>query len=412
MPTARQTAFDVLQRWEESSAYAEDLIAQHAESGQLSSADRGFTNALVLGVLRNLSLLDHWIDTMRGRGKLDRDVRDALRLGLFQILCMRVPDHAAVNETVGLVRKHARPIVNAILRRATREHASLLEGIDSLPVEIRYSTPDFLIDKWAVQFGREATRSLCEWNNRPADIIIRANQLQPEAATIIAAAEDTEAIPGAANFYRVASVPLDWIERGLAYVQDPATAIAPTLLAPQPGQRVLDACAAPGGKTALLAEMMQNRGTIVATDRAEKRCLTLRDNLQRMGVEIAEIATADWGSEETAEFAPFDAILLDVPCSNTGVLRRRVDVRWRLYEKFTEHIRQRQLAILTATAPLLRPGGALVYSTCSIEPEENGALVAEFLAAHPGFVLEATADSLPQRDDQDGAYAAKLRRSA
>ena len=412
MPTARQTSFDILQRWVESSAYAEDLIAQYADSGQLTSADRGFTNALVLGVLRNLTLLDHWIDTMRGRGKLDRDVRNALRLGLFQILCMRVPDYAAVNETVGLVRKHARPIVNAILRRATREQASLLEGIESLPVEIRYSTPDFLIDKWAAQFGQAATQTLCEWNNQPADIIIRANQLQPEATAIIAAAEDTEAIPGSADFYRVASVPLDWIERGLAYVQDPATAIAPALLAPQPGQRVLDACAAPGGKTALLAELMQNQGTIVATDRSEKRCVTLRDNLQRMGVGIAEIATADWGSEEAAEFEPFDAILLDVPCSNTGVLRRRVDVRWRLYEKFTEHVRERQLAILEATAPLLKPGGALVYSTCSIEPEENGELIAEFLAKHPDFVFEASADSLPQRDGQDGAFAAKLRRQA
>lgn len=409
MPTARQTSFEILQRWEETSIYAEEIIAQRADGGRLSPADRGFTNALVLGVLRNLNLLDHWIDSMRSRGKIDRDVRNALRLGLFQILCMRVPDHAAVNETVGLVRKHARPIVNAILRRATREQESLIAEIDSLPTEIRFSIPDFLVDKWHGQFGREATTALSRWNNQPADIIIRANQLHAGAEAIISASDDTEAIPGAEHFYKVAHVPLDWIEQGIAYVQDPATALAPTLLAPEPGQRILDACAAPGGKTALLAEMMENRGTIVATDKVEKRCETMRENLQRMKVAIADIAIADWG-KGTPEFEAFDGILLDVPCSNTGVLRRRVDVRWRLYEGFTAHACKQQYAILEATALLVKPGGVIVYSTCSIEPEENGELVAKFLEENPTFTLEASVDSLPHRDQRDGAYAAKLRR--
>ena len=409
MANARQTSFEILQRWEESSTYAEELIAQQSESRRLSPADRGFTNALVLGVLRNLSLLDHWIDAMRGRGKLNSDARNALRLGLFQIVCMRVPDHAAVNESVSLVRKHARPVVNAILRRATRERDSLEAEIDSLPPETRFSMPDFLIEKWQGQFGQEATMALCEWSDRPAEIIIRVNRLIPDAITTIEASEDTEPIPGAANFFRVPSVPLEWIERGFAYVQDPATAIAPALLSPSPGQRVLDACAAPGGKTALMAEMMGNQGCIVATDRSSRRCKTLGENLQRMGVSIAEVATADWG-KHAADLEPFDAILLDVPCSNTGVLRRRVDVRWRLYENFTKHMCQQQRAILDSTAPLVKPGGALVYSTCSIEPEENSELVTAFLADHPEFQLEEIADSLPHRDSQDGAFAARLRR--
>ncbi|MFT4547639.1 MAG: 16S rRNA (cytosine967-C5)-methyltransferase [Verrucomicrobiales bacterium] len=409
MISARKTAFEVLQRWEDSSTYAEELIAQKADGGKLSPADRGFTNALVLGVLRNLSLLDHWIDTMRSRGKIDRDVRQALRLGLFQILCMRVPDHAAVNETVGLVRKHARPIVNAILRRAAREQEPLLAEVESLPAEIRFSIPDFLIDKWRAQFGREATDTLCKWSNQPAEIIIRANLLHPEAAETIAASDAAEAIPGADHFYKVEQVPIDWIAQGLVYVQDPATALAPKLLAPQPGQRILDACAAPGGKTALLAELMGNQGTIVATDRAEKRCKILRENLQRMKVEIADVAVADWGPD-APDFEPFDGILLDVPCSNTGVLRRRVDVRWRLYEGFTKHACKQQLAILEATAPLVKPGGVIVYSTCSIEPEENAELIDQFLQAHPDFKLEEQATSLPHHDSCDGAFAARLRK--
>ncbi len=379
------------------------------KTGGYRRADRGFTNALVLGVLRNLSLLDHWIDTMRGRGKLNADVRSALRIGLFQILCMRVPDHAAVNESVQLVRKHARPIVNAILRRATRERESLQAEIDALPAEIRFSMPDFLIAKWEAQFGRTATVELCEWGNRPAEIIIRANLLNPDALETIAASEDAKSIPGASNFFRVQQIPTDWLERGLAYVQDPATAIAPMLLDPAPGQRILDACAAPGGKTALLAELMGNRGCIIATDRSQKRCQTLSENLQRLGVSIAEVAVTDWGTE-TADLPLFDAILLDVPCSNTGVLRRRVDVRWRLYQNFTDHVCQQQRSILEATSKLVKPGGVLVYSTCSIEAEENSELVASFLTDHPEFQLESSADSLPHRDSKDGAYAAKLRR--
>ena len=204
-------------------------------------------------------------------------------------------------------------------------------------------------------------------------------------------------------------LPFDWIDRGIAYVQDPATMLAPKLLDPKPGQRVLDACAAPGGKSALLAELMNNEGELIATDRSEKRCETLRENLQRLGVTIADVASANWGSD-SPELEPFDAILLDVPCSNTGVLRRRVDVRWRLYEGFTDHLCKQQLAILESCAPLLKPGGNLVYSTCSIEPEENSDLVAGFLAAHPEYKLDSSAEALPHRDSTDGAYAARITR--
>ena len=416
MPTARQTAFEILQRWGETSVYAEELIAQYSERGGLAVTDRGFVNALVLGVLRNLTLLDHWVDEMRGRGKLKDDARDALRLGLFQILCMRVPDHAAVNETVSLVKKHARPVVNAILRRATRERDSLIDSVESLPADTRFSMPEFLIDKWQEQFGEDATLTLCEWSNQPAEITIRANGLHEGAQQIIEASSETQPVEGAAGFYRVTHVPIEWIEAGIAYVQDPATALAPRLLDPQPGQRILDACAAPGGKTALLAEMMGNQGVIVAIDRVEKRCETIRGNLERMLVSNAEVVVADWGGESPTaesqfEAESFDGILLDVPCSNTGVLRRRVDVRWRLYDGFGKHMRKQQRMILEATAPLVKAGGAIVYSTCSIEPEENAELVGEFLESHPEFTLEETVESLPHRDQQDGAYAARLRRS-
>ena len=215
MATARQISFEILRRWEESSAFAEDLISQQVERAKLSQADRGLTNALVLGVLRNLGLLDHWIDQLRGRGKLKDDVRNALRLGLFQVLCMRVPDHAAVNESVGLVRQHARGIVNAILRRAVREQEELRAAVEALPEDVRYSLPDFLLDKWRAQFGAAATTQLCEWSNAPAEIVIRANGLKAEAERTIAGSSDAVAIDGRPGFFKVPAIPFDWLDEGL-----------------------------------------------------------------------------------------------------------------------------------------------------------------------------------------------------
>ncbi|MBA3650359.1 MAG: methyltransferase domain-containing protein, partial [Chthoniobacterales bacterium] len=180
---------------------------------------------------------------------------------------------------------------------------------------------------------------------------------------------------------------------------------------------VLDACAAPGGKAACLAEMMQNQGTLIAADQDETRLRRLRDNFERLGVVQARTVRCDWTDPESvqaANFAPesFDKILLDVPCTNTGVMRRRVDVRWRLRPEDFARMPRQQGAILEAVAPLLRPGGALVYSTCSLEPEENEQLIAAFLRARPEFRLTKSAQTLPFRDTVDGAFAAECRRFA
>jgi len=208
---------------------------------------------------------------------------------------------------------------------------------------------------------------------------------------------------------RTRQVPFLWIAKGLCYVQDPSTLMACELLSPQPGETVLDACAAPGGKTSYLAEMMQNKGRIAACDSSRPRLERLRDNLHRLGVSIAEQQRVDWLSRPLPfEEATFDKILLDAPCSNTGVIRRRVDVRWRLRPLDFEEMPRKQRRIFDSVLPLLKRGGTIVYSTCSLEPEENELFAKRVAEEIPGITLVETKRCNPCETGTDGAFAAKF----
>ena len=403
-PNLRKLCLLALEQWEETSAYAENIVTDLTRRHSLSPSDRGFLNTVTLGIVRNFFLLDHWIDSMR-KGKLSPDNRRILRIGLYQILMMRVPDHAAVNETVNLSRGSVRGVINAVLRRTIREKDELLAGIPLLDPEDRFSIPDFIFARWKENYGQELAEKICALNNEPAPVYIRENKLKPGQLG------ETTPVPGHPGFHEVETLPIAALEAGSAYVQDPATATAPTLLAPQPGEFVLDACAAPGGKTALMAQMMGNKGEIIATDLSPSRCERLSENLDCLGVTCAKTVTWDW--EKPAESAPwgdqkFDRILLDVPCSNTGVIRRRVDVKCRLEENFVPHFQESQIKLVENCLPFLAPGGALVYSTCSMEPEENQEVVAALLKRHPNLTLNEEKQLLPARDGFDGAYCALL----
>jgi 16S rRNA (cytosine967-C5)-methyltransferase len=207
-------------------------------------------------------------------------------------------------------------------------------------------------------------------------------------------------------------LPTGAVRQGHCYIQDPSTAIACQLLNPRAGEKILDACAAPGGKTGYIAQLMENRGTIVACDRDPERLQILKENMARLEVGIVHIFAHDWTRghlpAEIASIAPFDRILLDAPCSNTGVMRRRVDVRWRLQPADFARMQRRQREILRALIPLLGPNGVLVYSTCSLEPEENEQVVHEILDVSPALRAAQEEASLPFRDGYDGAFAAKL----
>jgi 16S rRNA (cytosine967-C5)-methyltransferase len=323
---------------------------------------------------------------------------------------MRTPPHAAVNESVNLA-EHARGLVNAILRRAVREQGELEAALAAAGPGVAWSHPDFLVERWEAQFGREATLALLEWNNTPAEVFVRANTLKVTRGELLRSAPAAEAGGAHPLALRVRHIPASWLAEGLCYVQDPSTLLACDLLAPQAGELVLDACAAPGGKTTYLAALMRNEGRLVACDLYESRVLRLRENLRRLGVRNARTLVHDcMTAEPPAGVAEFDRILVDAPCSNTGVIRRRVDVRWRLTDEDFVRMPAQQLALLRRAAALLRPGGTLVYSTCSLEPEENEQLVERALAEIPGLRFLESRRTLPFADAIDGAYAAKLTR--
>jgi 16S rRNA (cytosine967-C5)-methyltransferase len=397
----------VLEEWERGRGHIDALLHATLAASALDARDRAFATELVLGILRSLTELDFVADALCDR-KLNHATRRVLWLGLHQILHLRVAPHAAVSETVSLAGC-ARGLVNAVLRRATRELDEIRRAIADAPEDVRFSHPEFLIERWSAHFGEDATRQLCEWNNSPAPVYVRVNTLLTSPDQLPDRDANAEVTPLHPLALKVDRLPQDWIGRGLCYVQDPSTLSACDLLAPQPGHRVLDACAAPGGKTSYLAALMENTGTIVATDSDPARLERLRENLARLDVGNVKILLHDWERRKAGRAdASFDCILVDAPCTNSGVLRRRVDARWRLREEDFSEMPARQLAIVRNVVPLLKPGGALVYSTCSIEPEENELLVEKILAAHPVLKLGETRRSLPFRDGMDGAFAARF----
>jgi 16S rRNA (cytosine967-C5)-methyltransferase len=412
--SARRVALKALHAWRKEKRFADSIVSEFLAQSDLRDSDRAFAFELFYGLLRNLTLLDFWIGCLR-RSHIDNDLRDVLRLGLYQLFLLKTAQHAAVHETVELVPQRHRPIVNGVLRSATRCQSELLTRADAQPLFVRTSHPRFLVERWVKHFGLKQAEKLCKWNNLPAPIYGRINQLVIDRQEFLRLYPESRLLPSCPDFVEFGVKPTTAISRGHCYIQDPSTAIACQTLHPDPGESVLDACAAPGGKTAYIAQLMKNRGIIVACDRDPERLQIVEENIARLGVKIVHAVDHDWSRVQTpakiASLAPFDRILIDAPCSNTGVMRRRVDVRWRLQTGDFSRMQQRQLEMLRAIIPLLKPGGTLVYSTCSLEPEENEQVVREGLTSTPVLRLDEEKSSLPFRDGFDGAFAAKFIRA-
>jgi 16S rRNA (cytosine967-C5)-methyltransferase len=395
---------------------------------------RSFVMELVYGVIRWQRALQR----LRARFAKHRPappVEAALLVGLYQMLFMDdVQEFAAVHETVeaakSLAGASSARFVNAVLRRVQAEgRQAIHDWLSRLAPPIRWSHPNLLWDRWVARFGAEGAARLCEWNNGRADVTLRVNRARigfDEYRKALAAG-NIASVPHPADAGRFLTLPrgfavsqLPGYSEGWFYIQDPSTALAADLLAAQPGERVLDACAAPGGKTALLAEALGGNGTLVALDAERVRAARLSRNLRRLGWDAVKVAQGDIARPESARQAleslgeadMFDAVLLDVPCTNTGVFRRRPDAKWRFTLRRLEGARFRQRAILCGAATLIKPGGRVVYSTCSLEPEENEEQVQEFLKAHPEFECLDMRRLFPPDSRTDGAFAALLRRRA
>jgi 16S rRNA (cytosine967-C5)-methyltransferase len=412
--SARRIALNALRTWRKEKQFADSIVSESLATSNLAEPDRGFAFELFYGALRNLTLLDFWIGCLRA-SKLEVDLRDVVRLGLYQLFLLQISPHAAVHETVELVPKRQRSIVNGMLRAAIRRQTELLARADGEPVFVRASHPQFLVERWHQHFGARHTSELCKWNNLPAPIYGRINQLRIGYEEFVRLYPDSRPLTGKPEFVEFDALPTGAVRQGHCYIQDPSTAISCQILSPRPGEKILDACAAPGGKTGYIAQLMANRGTIVACDRDPKRLQILKENTARLGVGAVQTFSHDWTSgrvpAQIASIAPFDRILLDAPCSNTGVMRRRVDVRWRLQPADFTRMQQRQLEMLRALIPLLAANGVLVYSTCSLEPEENEQVVRRILEGSPTLRLIEEKCSRPFRDGFDGAFVAKIIRN-
>jgi len=423
----REIAARVLLQRDRGADYVEHLI--EAELPSLAPGDRALCQELTYGVVRWQRTLD-WLIARKTAGRTQKAaLQTLLRLGLYQMFWLdRIPDHAVVNETVALARQLGygpqSGFINAMLRGRARERdetKKLLEEIKTAQPGLGYSHPDWLCERWQKRWGPEKLRQLLDWNNTAPKLFARLNTLRTDAAKLL---EQWRREGIEYDFVR-----RDWFEenlvfelkshpslatlpslnQGLFYVQDPSTLLAVHELDPQPGETVLDLCASPGGKTTYIAQLVQNRGRIVAEDLNRIRLELLRENCARLGVACAEYAS-HIGIAVPELTAQADRVLVDVPCSNTGVMRRRVDLRWRIRPEEIERLRSTQLELLHDAAVQTKPGGVLIYSTCSLEPEENGVAVKEFLASHPDFDLDRQRELLPFSDGVDGAFVATLRR--
>lgn len=407
-PSVRHMAWKCLLRWSQGGIFAETLVARAAAEHKLGHADRSLLQAIVYDTLRNLSWLDHIRKTLRP-GQLEEKMRWLVLMGLCQLFVLRQAEHAAVSETVRLAPQRVRGVVNGMLRNAARRMAEFDAAREQLPLPVRYSTPSWLVRRWIAEFGEAETQAILEWNTLTPPVYARINPVNPPAE-IPEAWEALESLPG---WYRLhGPLPLEALKAGQLYVTDPSTRYCVQLLAPRAGEKVLDTCAAPGGKSAAMLAATGGNLHLLATDVEEFRLKPLRENLLRAGGKDVQVARHDWSQPCPAEWAgAFDAVLLDVPCSNSGVLQRRVDARWRLSAEEMTRLAALQTSILEQACVAVRPGGRLVYSTCSIDREEDRAVVDAFLAAHPEFSLAGEYLALPHREQADGAYAALLLRS-
>jgi 16S rRNA (cytosine967-C5)-methyltransferase len=432
---ARLASFEILLRVEDG-AYASILLA--SREIELKPLDRSLCHELVIGVLRRQLWLDRLIEHYANRkvAELDTAVRIVLRLGLYQLRFLsRVPASAAVNESVNLVHvarlRSAASFVNAVLRRATREPeadpaSNITDPIERLSVTT--SHPGWLIERWTSAFGAEEAEAFARANNDPAPVVFRivnkrssgnvCERLREAGAELV----PSKVARGAWRVNGAGTLLAELAAGGQVYLQDEASQLVAEVLDAKPGQRVLDLCAAPGSKATQIADLMQDSGAIVAADLHEHRLRTVVSSARLQGLASIHCVALDGLRPPLFLESSFDRVLVDAPCSGTGTLRRNPEIRWRISPADIEDLSGRQRQLLSNAARVVKPGGRLVYSTCSVEPDENEAVVKTFLDNNHKFgISELALDSSlttssgavrtwPHRQGTDGFFICAFER--
>lgn len=441
---AREIALDVLNRVEQHKSYSNLELKHVLERGELRAPDAGLVTELVYGTIqRRLTLDEVLAHFVRGK-KVQLWVRNLLRLSLYQIRYLdRIPARAAVHEAVEIAKRRGHQgiasMVNGVLRNVLRQPdvwERLPEGNAARRLAVEESHPEWLVRRWIETYGEAETRAICASNNRPPRASVRVNTLKLTRDELLERLREEypDAAPSPLSPHGILfpgghAAGTRWFREGYFTVQDESSMLVAPALAVQPGMRVLDACAAPGGKTTHLAELMQNRGEIVASDVHPHKRELIAENADRLGISIITPITSDALELPDRGLGAFDRILLDAPCSGFGVIRRKPDLKWNKTPADVEAIADLQYRLLERVAGMLAPGGLLVYSTCTIEPEENQSVVRRFVAEHPEFALDETlaqdlptaarerldgragyVQVLPHHFDSDGFFIARLKR--
>ena len=378
---------------------------------KLDNRERQQANEYVQGILRKKSYLDFLISKSSSVEieKMDAFFKNILRLGIYDLLFMDgTPDYAAINESVEIAKtkisSRSGDLANAILRKIQRDMANLPKPDMKNRTELiatTFSHPEWMVERWTKRFGEREAFQLMTANNKRPEYFLRVNCLRTSPDTFKLRMdkagieyEESEWLPGYFKISTLSEVRAKgWFEKGLCYVQDIAAGFAPTILDPVAGESVYDICAAPGTKTLLLAELMENQGSILALDINPERIHKIAENAERGGAEIVKIQRTD---AREGRFKLADAVLLDAPCTGTGVLSKRADLRWKRSAEDLEAAVKLQAELLDAAANMVAKNGRLVYSTCSIEPEENMGQIENFLKEYDNFELVDLDDYLPE----------------
>ena len=443
--SVRQLASEILFKVDTRKAYADILLDQAPRTTALDERDRALLTELTYGTLRWRGAIDARLSQNLNRrlAEVDAPIRNLLRLTYYQLIYLdRIPPYAAVNEAVELAKafggRKAAGFVNGVLRSFLRAPPAVgqTSTVDSIPsLAVQHSHPEWLVQRWLDEFGRENAAELMRANNQKPPLILRANALRISQDELLehlrsAGIEATAASLSPQGILLPAGGVIESLPgfgEGLFQIQGEASQLVSCLLSPLPGERILDACAAPGGKSTHIAELMHDDGETIAIDTSERGIARIRQNADRLGLKSVRPCRADIG-KQPAELgtASYDRILVDAPCSGLGTLRAHPEIKWNRDENDVRRLSRLQLNILSQVSGYLKRDGILVYSTCTLTRDENERNVESFLAGHSGFELQDAAgylphkakhmvrgkyfQALPHRDDTDGFFAARMRK--
>jgi len=439
MPSPRQAAVQALMAYRKSGLSLETALDKQIKSQELDPRDAALAAKLTFGVLQNRALLDFYLSQFSHTPpeKIEPRVLDILRVAAYQIIFLdRIPARAAVDEAVQLTKvgnPKATGLVNAVLRRLAEGKNTLQEPPQGDPVDylaIKYSHPHWLVRRVLEELGPAEAEAFLAANNATVPLYAQVNTLKAETAQVEAALQaegievhchpwlaDCLVLTGTGNLAQLGP-----FREGQFYIQDPAARLAVLAAAPEPGTRLLDPCAAPGGKSFAAAIQMRNKGEILASDLQEKKLTQIAEGAHRLGIDMLRIRAMDARALDPGEIGIFECVLVDAPCSGLGIIRKKPEIRDKTPEEIAR-LPEVQLEILRGAASCVAPGGTLLYATCTILPEENTGVIAAFLAGNQefvpeGFTLPGEIGAVPEgeitlyphRNDTDGFFFCKLRR--